>query len=86
MKIRNPAVEGGDVEPFGEYEPEEGEMGRREIEVQGRKFICVASLPFGFFTIKIAQGGPVPSELKGNWMTVHDCKRAIASYMGKLNE
>lgn len=84
MKVRNPRVEGASVEPYGEYQPEEKEMGRREIEIEGRTFICVATLPFGFFQIKSAQGGPTPAELKGNWMTVHDCQRAITTYMGKL--
>lgn len=81
-KIRNPRVEGDD---FPEFEAEEGEVGRRVVEVNGQSFICIASEPFGFFKIKLAGGGHVPQELAGSFTTVHDVERAIKVYVGKLN-
>lgn len=82
--IKNPRIEG---EEYPEYQPEQGEMGRREIEIEieGRKFLVIASVPFGFFKIKFAAGGLVPEELAGSFTTVHDAERAIKVYVGKLN-
>lgn len=82
---KNPKIE---EDNYPDYEPEEDEMGRRQIIAEdGESFTIVQLQRFALWEIKRDNvGGPLPEALKGSFTSVHSAELAIKVYLGQKAE
>lgn len=68
-----------------EYEPEDDEMGRRIVEVDGEeKFTVVQKDPFALWYIK-NKSNKVPKQLSGMFTSIGEAEKAINSFVNAKN-
>lgn len=82
MTIRNrinPRTDG--MEDFREFDPDEGEIGRRTIETtDGQTFTTKSFDPYGLVKIEVSKG-KLPEQLKGVFTSHFEADKAIEAYL-----
>lgn len=86
-KVKNPKTDAFVTynEPLDTFEPEEDEIGRREVETaEGEQFTIVSKDPYALWEIK-NRTNKVPKQLEGLYTSVSEAQRAIDSYVTAKN-